>query len=743
MNRLRSLLFALVLLAVPAAAHAAGAWSTYLRTNSCSSILALADTVWMASPDAGLLYHVRSTGEFGAFHRAPGGLASNALSALAFDRSGRLWVATSDKGVSRLNASRETWDLVNAFDGVPSDTVSVLRADGDTIWIGTQRGIALWDGSQVAGSVPDLGTPSPFRSDVITGIVVLRDSLFVSTGDGIYLARLSQQLATWVSVDGGLLSTDVKSLATDGRELFALAGGATHRWSMTSHTWGLAGGQGSVRRLSDRFGRIHSNSSNGIYEWRTNQWVLLAGSPPSIGSTDGGYSFATDPAGVMFAFGAGVMLRQESPAWIALTPPGPAGNSVQNLLVDGSRLWVNTFSEGVSRFDGTQWRNWTPTACATDRDTTFANPEFAFTLLRDRSGRKWTAHWEQGVERIDDSVNPPLFEHVLSTCGLPQADTLCRHSDGWASAVDSSGFVYIGGDTPDRGTLEPMGIDVYAPDGTRRIVWKSTNANLADNQVRALSVSKDDVMWAGFANRGVSWALLAGTGPGRDTLPVFTPVVGLENTDIFGVVARGDSIWVLTASNLRRIRRTTRALASQLEIPAGPAPRGAVRPLDVAPDGTVWVGTSDGVRMFKPGGGFEDFKTSNSPLANNEVRAVCVDPATGAVWIGTASGLNRYDPKYVAPAPPQLQSLQVLLYPNPLSLTRMGTELRLRGNTTAYSGEILDLGGRVIAKFAAGANDRVIWNGRDHEGRLVQPGVYFVHARGGGRETIAKTVVLR
>ena len=174
-----------------------------------------------------------------------------------------------------------------------------------------------------------------------------------------------------------------------------------------------------------------------------------------------------------------------------------------------------------------------------------------------------------------------------------------------------------------------------------------------------------------------------------------------------------------------------------------PAPRGAVRPLDIGPDGSVWVGTSDGVRHFKRGGGYEDFKAANSPLANNELRAVCVDRATGVVWFGTASGINRYDPNYVAPTPPAISALQMTLYPNPLSLTRMGLELRLRGNTTAYRGEILDLGGRVVRTFAVGANDRVIWDGRDANGKLVQPGVYFVHARGGGREGIARAVVLR
>ena len=73
----------------------------------------------------------------------------------------------------------------------------------------------------------------------------------------------------------------------------------------------------------------------------------------------------------------------------------------------------------------------------------------------------------------------------------------------------------------------------------------------------------------------------------------------------------------------------------------------------------------------------------------------------------------------------------------------MGLELRLRGNTTAYSGEILDLGGRVVRKFAASANDRVIWTDAINEGKPVQPGVFSMHARRRWPEAIARAVALR
>ena len=53
------------------------------------------DTIWCASLEGGLLRYVRSADRFESIAREPSGLASQALTALEFDRSGRLWVGTS------------------------------------------------------------------------------------------------------------------------------------------------------------------------------------------------------------------------------------------------------------------------------------------------------------------------------------------------------------------------------------------------------------------------------------------------------------------------------------------------------------------------------------------------------------------------------------------------------------------------------------------------------------------------
>jgi hypothetical protein len=85
----------------------------------------------------------------------------------------------------------------------------------------------------------------------------------------------------------------------------------------------------------------------------------------------------------------------------------------------------------------------------------------------------------------------------------------------------------------------------------------------------------------------------------------------------------------------------------------------------------------------------------------------------------------------------------VKLWPNPAWLTGAGLELRLSGQASSYTGDVLDLAGRVVHRFSIGGNGRVFWDGRDLRGRGVEPGIYFVRVQGGGAEAISRVVVLR
>jgi len=737
----------LVLATIPAlcAPASAGAWTTYLETRDFTDLLALSDRVWGATAEAGLIALDRASGGVEAIRREPGLLASNRLSGLALDRSGRLWVGTRGAGVSRLSADRARWEVVNVLDGLPVDTVSVLQADGDTVWVGTTQGIALWDGRQITGSLPDPNTVSfdtTFAIPSITGVVVLDDTLWLATRRGVGWARLSTQLVDWRPRNAGLAVTDVARLASDGRSLFALAGTTVHRFHRESDRWEPETDPGVVRNLTGDRGVVLAASVTGLFRWSDPGWSALPDSPGAGGSGDDPEP-AVDPAGTVFAAAAEGIDEQPAGAgpWIRYpTPPGPPGNDLLQVAVQGPRVYVTTSVEGIGRFDGVQWRHWPPLRCSgagcdtTCCDTTFWNPAYPLGLLVDLEGRKWVGCWSFALDSFDDSVSPPQFKHhVVATDAATERRT-------WvvSATVDSSGGRWFGMDTPLKGDVDPIGLEHYDASGAYGGNFDPVNTNMSGVFVHALAVSENRRVWVGYDGNGLDFF----TPPARSD--GFVHLESTNNLGVRGLAAYGDSIWALTNLELLRFSQNagpSAGPATRIPVSGGQAQR-AVKPLAVGPDGTVWAGTASGLLAFHPGRASEAFTTRNSPLADDEVRGVAVDPETGVVWIATAAGLNRYDPAFVPPPPPPIPRLQIRLSPNPATQTGLGIQLRLSGDASAYRGEVYDLAGRRLRRFEASANGQVIWDGRDESGALVRPGIYLVRAEAGGRAAVARVALI-
>lgn len=735
-------LLALVgLAALPRVADAAGAWQTHIRTRDFTDLIVTDDEVWCATGEAGLLRFDRATHTFTSITREPGTIASNHLTCLAYDRVGRLWVGTFESGVSRLTADGTTWELVNAFDGLPVDSVTAITVAGDTLWIGTRGGIALWNGREVRGSLPDGNTVSfdtTFSTPAITGVEQLGDTLWLSTPRGAGFSRISSNLTDWRPANAGLPTLAVDQLASDGRDLLALSGGLVYRWNSGTATWVDAGFIGTVHSLRADYGVVLGGSNQGVFRWTGFGFLQVADGPTSLDPEP-----SVDPTGATKHFAgtrSGLWEQPDAPGpWTLYTPPGPPGNGYSNIVIDNSRVYAATRSEGIGRWDGSSWYAWLPGFCDGACPNDFRNASEVFAMLADRVGQKWVACWRFAVDAFDDANDPATFTHYWTNV----SSDLQRHSLAFGAAADSNGGRWFGMDTDNLGVVQPLGLDFYDSTGTNAGTWgPNTPAGslVRGGKIRAITVDKTGRIWVGYAgaaNSGVDHFVRRPV-IGYD----FQTVANTSSLDIWGLVAHGDSIWVLTDGDLRRINRagSPPRVVQTLNTPAG-RPLG-MRLMDVAPNGDVYVGSEEGLRWYHHGGGSQDFTITNSPLASNDVRAVAVDRASGVVWIGTAEGLNRFDPGYQPETlPPGVEdTLQV--YPNPATLTGAGVQLRLQGASAGYDGGIYDLRGRLLHRFATRSRGQVFWDGRDDDGVAVKPGIYFVRAEGGGRVARARFVLL-
>ncbi|NOT35179.1 MAG: hypothetical protein HOP12_13615 [Candidatus Eisenbacteria bacterium] len=733
-------------------AFAADGWQTFAYPGYFTELLTTPTDVWCATREGGLYRFDRAAHVFESFHREPGGIAANELTSLARDRSGRLWVGTT-AGVSRRRADASGWDLVNVFDGLPSDSVLSLQAVGDTVWIGTARGLALWNGVEISGSLPDGNTVSfdtTFTNLAITAVLQFGDSLWLGTRSGFGLARLSSGLTDWRRANAGLSigSENILELETDGTDVFAISSLACHRWRPTGPNWEFR--NGSTLTGSGGPGVMMIGTADSVAVFNGFSFVALPNSPRSDPKSADTYQDQLRPAqaadGVVYA--ASGRQFYESPTagvWNRYEIGCPPDNNLVNVAVDGDRVYVTTVN-GAGRLAGGAWRHYRAgLSCVGPQcDTTFANPQFTFSLLVDRERKKWMGSWTSAFEWLDDTGATPVvgrpFQVTSGGANSPEAPFTWSFS----SAADNTGGRWFGLDTPDRDGYDPAGLAYYDANENFVRAYTSAAGGLGGTFIRGLSVDRNNRLWIGYENEGVDFVDL-GDGSGLPGGFSALRLSELQGQNVRDVLARGDSLWILTSTRLYRfgIAGPTSATARDTLDVFGGTTDLSVKPLAVGLDGTVWVATGAGLRSFRPDGTARSYTVANSPLGSDLVRSVALDPITGALWITSVGALNRFDPNFIPPAPPSIDRLSVRVWPNPARVTAIGTTLRLGGDGSSYTGAIYDLNGRELRRFSTSANGQVVWDGRDADGRAVMPGVYFLRVLAGGREAVARIVLLR
>ena len=755
-------LLAALMAPVGPARAANGAWTSYLYPAFFADLVATDTETWATTREGGLIRYDRTTHAIERIVREPNGLASNQLTRMALDRSGRLWVGTVGSGVSRFRADRSGWDVVNRLDGLPTDSVTAVVAVGDTVWIGCTGGLLLWNGREVSGSLPDPNTTSfdtTFVRPIVTGIVQLGDTLWVATRSGIGFARLSTGLTDWRPVNQGLSSRDIADLAWDGTHLVSVGGSAMNQFRFDLNLWTFVGNNGAPVSATGTNGSLLVATPTGLYRWNGVSQQYLPGSPVPFDKNDAyepDYLRAvTAPDGSVFA-GTGSYLYERTPAldWLVHDVTSPLDNSLIGLATDGDRVYAQSFA-GFSRFDGTTWRRWpSNNPCAgAECDTTFQDPSFGVSLFVDSRGAKWAGFWSFGLDRFTDASDPYSFDHLIAGVA---GDSAVKRTWAYSATEDTSGHVWIGMDTPfsDDPSNQPLGLTAYSLDGDYLGTWSTRNSEMRGLYVRALAFDRFGRVWLGYKGQGVDFFQ---PNPRGSAAPVdsndFHPLAAPEANDLFvrGIVTYGDTLWILSESDLQRYRLnaglgTPATYLTSYSLPGSQADL-AVQPLAIQSDGSLWIGTTGGLVVIHPGPGgsgytSEVFNTANSPLVTNSVRSLAFDER-GRLWIATTEGLQQFDPGYTPPPPPSLPSLAIKVYPNPVYSTAVGVALRLDATSgTSVQGAIYDLGGRRVRAFQTTGSNAVFWDGRDEKGNLVKPGVYFVRAAAGDRQAFARIVLL-
>lgn len=497
-------------------------------------------------------------------------------------------------------------DTYTASDGLPQSTVfAVSRTKDGYLWLGTQDGLARFDGSQF--KVFNRQNTDGLTQSHIRNLAAAQDgSLWIGTQSRGLVHYVNGRFVPY-SVADGLPNGVVRCIVEDrhGEMWFCTMGGLA-RWRNGKFD-GLTTKEGladnHVQAIAeDSQGRLWVGTASGLSVLDHGRFVSFADQKRFAGQSVN--ALAVDREGHVWAAGDRDLAEFagfEVIPWFdggGRAPPAFAA-SIDSLAFDaGGALWIGTDGGGLLRLRNGRLEAYGPAEGLSDGRV--------LTLFADADGNVWAGTNAGGLNRLRP-------RHV-SMLGAPEG---LSGSDALAVLEASDASLWVA--TPGHGLDHVSGAVVRN---------YTTRDGLSSNDVFCLWQSpRDGTIWVGTSEGSLQWL----EGGRFKTFPL--PSHGYI---LFILEDRAGNMWLGTRHGLVQIR--DRQVVRTYTIEDGLADS-AVLVGDEASDGSLWLGTGNGLSHFA-NGKFTNY--SASPSGGTFVTSIHVDP-DGVVWFTTlGDGLGRW-----------------------------------------------------------------------------------------------------
>ncbi|GAB2842514.1 hypothetical protein GCM10027277_07130 [Pseudoduganella ginsengisoli] len=481
--------------------------------------------------------------------------------------------------------------------GLPHPTAMALAQDGDGfIWMGTQRGLARWDGYRMRTFVNNPADSTSLPGDFIQVLHVDQlGRLWIGTtlaGMAMY-DKTSERFIRYPAGAHGVSHGSVNAIASDAQ------GGV----------W--AGTPAGLDYLELATGRAtHYQQGNGALP--DNQVrALLTARDGSLWIGSGTGLTRRDPKTGVF-----------QPIAITGATGAPVRDAVLSLHQDSTgALYFGTLKSGIGRVNGTTGR------LLTLEGVPDAHANMVLALTESEPGALWAATYGGGV--IEYHTATGMAHRILHQAAI--LDSLA--SDRTAALLrDRSGLVWVSNE---------RAVDMYAPH-SRAIAAVFGGVGMLESSVTAVMADSSNRVWVALADQGIDMVLPDGSRTAALRPDPEHPDSALPNRVVLAMAeAPGKEAWIGTQLGLYRTSAQG-AKAERIALPvANPTPRvGNILPRA----GSLWLGTYEGLLQYDPQANtariYVQGPASAGGLTDNRIHAI-LDDGKGALWIGTRNGLNR------------------------------------------------------------------------------------------------------
>ena len=513
-----------------------------------------------------------------------------------------------DPSLAITQYARDTW---GNDDGLPQASVTaVIQTRDGYLWLGTQEGVARFDGRQF--HVFGRFNTDPAKNTV-TALHEDRDGvLWVGTRGGGVSTYSNRRFAT-ITTEDGLGDDNVTDLECDRQ-------GSMWVGTLSAGVSRIVGDSITV------YGEEHGLPSNNVSKVTTDHedrvWVATA-------------------KGIAYFDGSG---------FTTAGLPVSSFDVTTITQMDDKSIWVGTRGDGIYVIRGK--------TISRPRTTPALPEETVRAILEDRAGNIWIGYDRSGLARVSSG----RVEILDTDNGLPTRNILSLFEDREGSlwvGTDAGGLVRLRtGRFVTYTTTEGLGDDmiyaVYADEDN--VVWVgseeggvsrisadgirtySVSDGLPSDAVYSISKTADGSMWFGTA-RGLARM--------RDGTIEVVETPGSDERTIYGLYTDSlDRLWISTDNVLLRYQRghfesfgTDEGLSS-----------GVVNVVAENSAGDIWIGTyNGGLNRMRDDVVVEVFD-EESGLLSESVTALYPDEK-GALWVGVSDGgLTRFAPDGTATA---------------------------------------------------------------------------------------------
>jgi hypothetical protein len=766
-KRFAATVLAIFAFVTPGAAHSAsGDWNMFVSPSAINRIVCLGDSIWCATR-GGILIFNRVDSTF-VQHLDGLGFRSTDVSGVTRDRRGSVWASFTTSGVARIDhlEGDPSVKLYSAtIDGLMSDSITCIASAGEDVYYGSVNGVAKF--------YDNLHSYEPNLTDSLEGTAVNDllangDTLWVACQKGVALFQRSI-LSFRMFRMGNVTSLCVH----DGAVCCAGTAGVQRFNGSTWVSLGLPGGS-VPRAVASGSRKLYCITDVRVYEWSGSAWTnitrnlgdiywakyLIGSSKTPLRTIAVDSRDAPWVAGLEESYDRGTYLSAfVNNVWINKAPEHLSQNNIISLAFSpGQGLWASTRHYGITfRSNDGRWISYTKVRTPTnDKGLSYRSNHTA--LLFDSQGYLWFNALDYDLDRI--KVNDP-FDTGDDEWAHFALNTETITSNRFIKAKeDPAGNRWFLSDD-DLQQQGKLGINILSANGTSWLNIIPTAGGMAGGSVFDCAFGTGGVVYLALKGYGVqAWYTGGFDWPHLSDLSndIWRTIIrpdDLASKDLFAIELGGDgAVWLGTASGL--VRYASGAVDS-ITMKMNPGERGLIgaKAYDLEFDGRgkLWVSTDQGLNRIDQSGNIDAFTTSDAwrgdlypssvivPLPSASCGALYYDGAAEALWIGTANGLARLDVS--PPVKEEVPLARMILYPNPVHLSRGDQALRIARISSPVSIRVYTLEGELVHEADRVEEKGVAWDLLTLNGFKARSGVYIVRVISGRTSEVRKIGIIR